>query len=409
MNKLTVRDIDVSGQRVLVRVDFNVPLDEKTGAITDDSRIRAALPTIRYLIERGARVILASHLGRPEGKANDKLRMTGVAQRLSQMLGKQVGVTKDCIGLETGKSVASLNGGEVLLLENLRFHSAEERDSLVFARALARLADIYVNDAFGTSHRSHASIVGVTEYLPSVAGLLLEKELKTLGSLLESPSHPFGVLVGGAKVSDKVGMLENIMNKVDVLLIGGGMAATFLKVKSYETGLSLIEADRLDTAVKITEKAARNGVRLLLPVDVVTAGEISASAKGEVVSVENIPSQQRIVDIGPQTIQKFDEELRRCQTVFWNGPMGVFEIPQFAEGTQAMTKLLADLEAATIIGGGSTAEVVANMGLEDKMSFVSTGGGASLRFLSGQTLPGVEALLEKGSLAAGKWELERAG
>ena len=409
MNKLTVRDIDVSGRRVLVRVDFNVPLDEKTGAITDDSRIRAALPTIRYLIERGARVILASHLGRPEGKANDKLRMTGVAQRLSQMLGKQVGVTKDCIGLETGKSVASLNGGEVLLLENLRFHSAEERDSLVFARALARLADIYVNDAFGTSHRSHASIVGVTEYLPSVAGLLLEKELKTLGSLLESPSHPFGVLVGGAKVSDKVGMLENIMNKVDVLLIGGGMAATFLKVKSYETGLSLIEADRLDTAVKITEKAARNGVRLLLPVDVVTAGEISASAKGEVVSIENIPSQQRIVDIGPQTIQKFDEELRRCQTVFWNGPMGVFEIPQFAEGTQAMAKLLADLEAATIIGGGSTAEIVANMGLEDKMSFVSTGGGASLRFLSGQTLPGVEALLEKGSLAAGKRRLERSG
>ena len=395
MNKLTVRDIDVSGQRVLVRVDFNVPLDEKTGAITDDSRIRAALPTIRYLIERGARVILASHLGRPEGKANDKLRMTGVAQRLSQMLGKQVGVTKDCIGLETGKSVASLNGGEVLLLENLRFHSAEERDSLVFARALARLADIYVNDAFGTSHRSHASIVGVTEYLPSVAGLLLEKELKTLGSLLESPSHPFGVLVGGAKVSDKVGMLENIMNKVDVLLIGGGMAATFLKAKSYETGLSLIEADRLDTAVKIMEKAARNGVRLLLPVDVVTAGEISASAKGEVVSIENIPSQQRIVDIGPQTIQKFDEELRRCQTVFWNGPMGVFEIPQFAEGTQAMAKLLADLEAATIIGGGSTAEIVANMGLSDKMTFVSTGGGASMKFLSGETLPGVEVLLDK--------------
>ena len=409
MNKLTVRDIDVSGQRVLVRVDFNVPLDEKTGVITDDSRIRAALPTIRYLIERGARVILASHLGRPEGKANDKLRMTGVAQRLSQILGKQVGVTKDCTGLETRKSVASLNGGEVLLLENLRFHSAEERDSLVFARALARLADIYVNDAFGTSHRGHASIVGVTEYLPSVAGLLLEKELKTLGSILESPSHPFAGLVGGAKVSDKVGMLENIMNKVDVLLIGGGMAATFLKARSYETGRSLVEIDRLDTAVRLMEKADRNGVRLLLPVDVVTAGEISASAKGEVVSVENIPSQQRIVDIGPQTIQKFDEELRRCQTVFWNGPMGVFEIPQFAEGTQAMAKLLANLEAVTIIGGGSTAEIVANMGLEDKMSFVSTGGGASLRFLSGQTLPGVEALLEKGSLAAGKWELERAG
>ncbi|MFC2021600.1 phosphoglycerate kinase [Chloroflexota bacterium] len=402
MGKLTIRDIDVSGKRVLVRVDFNVPIDEKTGAITDDSRIRATLPTIKYLIDRGARVILASHLGRPDGKVVDKLRLTVVVQRLSQILGKQVGVTKSCIGSETEKSVAGLQSGDVLLLENLRFHSAEERDSPIFARALARLADIYVNDAFGTSHRSHASIVRVTEYLPSVAGLLLEKELETLGSILENPAHPFGGLVGGAKVSDKVGMLENIIGKMDFLLIGGGMAATFLKAKSYEVGLSLIEADRLDTAAGLMEKAARNGARLLLPVDVVVVDEISAEAKGKVVSIESISPRQRIVDIGQQTIKNFYEELRRCQTVFWNGPMGICEIAQFAEGTRAMAKLLANLKATTIIGGGSTAEVVTNMGLADKMSFVSTGGGASLRFLGGQILPGVEALLDKDALAERK-------
>ena len=409
MDKLTIRDIDVNGKRVLVRVDFNVPLDEKTGAITDDSRIRAALPTIRYIIDRGARVILASHLGRPDGKVVDKLRLTVVAQRLSQILGKQVGVTKGCIGSETEKSVANLKSGDVLLLENLRFHSAEEIDSPVFARALARLADIYVNDAFGTSHRRHSSIVGITEYLPSVAGFLLEKELETLGGILENPAHPFGGLVGGAKVSDKVGMLENIMGKVDFLLIGGGMAATFLKAKSYEIGLSLIEADRLDTATKLMEKAARSGVRLLLPVDVVVADEVSAEAKGKVVSIENISPNERIVDIGPQTIKNFYEELRRCKIVFWNGPMGIYEVSQFAEGTRTMAKLLANLEATTIIGGGSTAELVTNMGLADKMSFVSTGGGASLELLGGQTLPGVEVLLNKDSLVAGKLKFRPSG
>jgi len=409
MDKLTIRDIDVSGKRVLVRVDFNVPLDEKTGAITDDSRIQAPLPTIKYLIDQGAKVILCSHLGRPGGKVIDKLRLTVVAQRLSQILGKQVGVTNNSIGSETVKSVASLQSGDVVLLENLRFHSAEEMDSPVFARALARLADIYVNDAFGTSHRSHASIVKVAEYLPSVAGLLLEKELATLGSLIENPAHPFGGLVGGAKVSDKVGMLDNIMGKVDFLLIGGGMAATFLKAKSYETGLSLIEVDRVDTAAGLIEKAARNGVRLLLPIDVVVARDIDAGAKRKIVSIENISPRQSIVDVGPQTIKNFYEELRRCQTVFWNGPMGIHEIPQFAEGTRAMAKLLASLEATTIIGGGSTAEIVTNMGLADKMSFVSTGGGASLRFLGGQKLPGVEALLGKGSLPAGKLKLMSSG
>lgn len=395
MNKMTVRDIEVADKRALVRVDFNVPLDERTGAITDDSRIRATLPTIRYLIDRGTRVILCSHLGRPEGKVVDKLRLTVVAQRLSQILGKQVGVTKNCIGSETEKSVKNLKSSDVLLLENLRFHSAEEMDSPVFARALARLADIYVNDAFGTSHRTHASIVRVTEYLPSVAGLLLEKELETLGNVLENPAHPFGGLVGGAKVSDKVGMLENILNRVDFLLIGGSMAATFLKAKSVDTGLSLIESDRVGTATALIEKATTNGVRFLLPLDVIVADEISAEAEGKVVPIESIPPSQMIVDIGPQTIKSFYKELRRCKTVFWNGPVGVYEIPQFAEGTQAMAKLLASLDATTIIGGGSTAEIVTDMGLADKMTFVSTGGGASLRFLGGKTLPGVEALLDK--------------
>lgn len=404
MDKLTIRDIEVGGKKVLVRVDFNVPLDEKTGAITDDSRIRAALPTIHYLIDRGARVILISHLGRPKGKVVNELRLTGVAQRLSQILGQQVGVATDCIGPEVEKSVAALQTGDVLLLENLRFHSDEETGTPAFAQALARLGDIFVNDAFGTSHRAHASIAGITNYLPAVAGLLLEKEVDTLGGILEHPTHPFGGLVGGAKVSDKVDMLENIMGKVDFLLIGGGMAATFLKAKSYQVGQSLIEADRLDTASRLMAKAARNGVRLLLPVDVVVVDEITAEAIGKVVSVERIEPQQRIVDIGLQTVKNFSEELRRCQTVFWNGPMGIYEIPQFAQGTHAVAKLLAGLEATTIIGGGSTAEVITEMGLTDKVTFVSTGGGASLEFLGGQKLPGVEALLNKNALVDGKLE-----
>ena len=397
MSKMTVRDIEVSGKRVLVRVDFNVPLDEETGAITDDSRIQATLPTIKYLIERGAKTILCSHLGRPEGKVVEKLRMTPVAQRLSQILGQKVAVAMDCIGPDVEKAVENLRGGDVLLLENIRFHPEEEENAPSFAQALSRLADIYVNDAFGASHRGHASIVGITNYLPAVAGLLVEKELNTLGSILENPAHPFAELIGCAKVSDKIGLLESTMSKVDCLLIGGGMAATFLKAKSYETGLSLIEADKLDTATGLMEKATRNGVRLLLPVDVIVANEISVEAKTKTVSIENIPPDLRIVDIGPQTIENFSRELRQCQTVFWNGPMGIYEIPQFAEGTKSMARLLASLDATTIIGGGSTAEVVTEMKLADKMSFVSTGGGASLRFLNGKTLPGVEALLDKKS------------
>ncbi len=395
MDKLTIRDIEVGGKRVLVRVDFNVPLDEATGAITDDSRIRATLPTINYLIDRGARVILCSHLGRPKGKVVEKLRLAIVAQRLSQILGKKVKVAPDSIGPEVEKAVARLKPGDVLLLENIRFHPEEEANDASFAQALARLADIYVNDAFGASHRAHASIVGVAHYLPAVAGLLVEKEIKVLEGILGHPAHPFAELAGGAKVSDKISVLENIMDKVDCLLIGGGMAATFLKAKGYEVGSSLVENDKLDFATKLMRDAVQQGLPLMLPVDVVVAAEVSAESKAKVVPVGEIPRDWKIVDIGPQTISNFSEELRQCQTIFWNGPMGIYEIAQFARGTQAMAQLLAGLKATTIVGGGSTAEAVTEMKLADKMTFVSTGGGASLRFLGGEKLPGVEVLLDK--------------
>jgi phosphoglycerate kinase len=395
MNKLTIKDIEVGGKRVLVRADFNVPLDKGTGAITDDSRIRATLPTIKYLIDQGARVILCSHLGRPKGKVVEKLRLTIVAQRLSQILGQKVGFTGDSIGPDVEKAVAKLRAGDVLLLENIRFHPGEEANDTSFAQALAQLADIYVNDAFGASHRTHASIVGVANYLPAVAGLLVEKEIKVLGDILANPGHPFAELAGGAKVSDKISVLENTMDKIDCLLIGGGMAATFLKAKGYEVGMSLVENDKIELAAKLMREEAQRGVRLLLPVEVVVADTVSAEARVRTVSVGEIPPDWRIVDIGPQTISDFSEELRRCKTIFWNGPMGIYEIPQFAQGTQAMARLLASLKAATIIGGGSTAEVVTEMKLADKMTFVSTGGGASLRFLGGEKLPGVEVLLNR--------------
>ena len=397
MNKATIRDIEVSNKRVLVRVDFNVPLDEETGAITDDSRIRAALPTIRYLIDRGARVILCSHLGRPKDKVVEKLRLAIVAQRLSQILGKPVKYSRDSIGSEAKKSVAELNSGDVLVLENIRFHPEEEQNDASFAQALASLADLYVNDAFGTSHRAHASIVGVTQYLPSAAGLLLEKEIETLSGITENPAHPFAALLGGAKVSDKVDMIENIMGKVDYILIGGGMAATFLKAKAYEVGLSLVEADKIGVAAKLMTKASRNHVRLLLPVDVAVANEISPTAEVKIVGIEDIASDKRIVDIGPRTSSTFKETLQKCKTVFWNGPMGIYEIPQFAEGTKALANAMANLNATTVIGGGSTAEIVTDMGLSDKMSFVSTGGGASLEFVSGKALPGIAALPDRES------------
>jgi phosphoglycerate kinase len=395
MNKLTVRDIDVANKRVLVRADFNVPLNNDNSVITDDSRIQATLPTIKYLTERGAKVILCSHLGRPKGKVVEKLRLTVVARRLSQILGKAVIVANDGIGPEVDKAVANLEPGDVLLLENIRFHPQEEANDDAFAQTLARLADIYVNDAFGACHRSHASIVGITRYLPAVAGLLVEKEIKVLEGLLTNPNHPFAELAGGAKVSDKIKALENTMDRVDCLLIGGSMAATFLKAKGYDVGLSLVEDDKLDLANKLMQRAAKQKLPLVLPVDVVAAAEVSAEAEYNIVAVEEIPPRWRIVDIGPKTIEYFSARLGRCQTIFWNGPMGVCEIKPFARGTQAMARLLAELKATTIIGGGSTAEIVTAIKLADKMSFVSTGGGASLRFLGGEKLPGVEALLNR--------------
>ncbi|MBI4186629.1 MAG: phosphoglycerate kinase [Chloroflexi bacterium] len=393
MNKLTVKDVPVTGKRVLVRVDFNVPLDEATGALMDDTRIRASLPTINYLTSQAARVILCSHLGRPKGKVVEKLRLGIVGQRLSQLLGQPVAVATDCVGAGVEKAVAELGAGEVLLLENVRFHPEEEANDDSFARALSRLADIYVNDAFGASHRAHASIVGITKYLPSVAGLLVVKEVQTLEGILYRPSRPFAALLGGAKISDKVAMMENIADKVDLLLIGGGMAAIFLKARSHEIGRSLVELDMLSTAGGLMAKMAGNSARLMLPVDVLVAEETSR-ARATAVPVDSIPQNSRIVDIGPQTIEAFSRELKKCHTVFWNGPMGIYEAG-FAEGTRSMANLLAGLKANTIIGGGSTAEVVAQIKLSDKMSFVSTGGGASLRFLSGQTLPGIEALLSR--------------
>jgi len=398
MNKMTVRDIEVADKRVLVRVDFNVPVDVATGAITDDSRIRAALPTIKYLIERNARVILISHLGRPKGKIVNELRLAPVAQRLSQILGQQVGVAVNCIGPEVEKSVAALRGGDVLLLENLRFHSDEETGSAEFARALARLGDVFVNDAFGTSHRAHASIAGIAQYLSAVAGLLLEKEINTLGGLLERPTPPFISVFGGAKVSDKVGMLNNIMSKVNCLLIGGGMAATFLKARSCEVGESLVEEESVGVAAKLMKEAERSGVRIILPVDVIVADEIDNDARGEVVSVEKIHKNKRIVDIGPETVEKFRIGLMGASTIFWNGPMGIEEIPQFAKGTKSIASFIAEHGATTIIGGGSTAEIIYSMGLADKITFISTGGGASLKFLGGEELPGVVLLKDKQSV-----------
>jgi len=393
--KKTIRDIEVEGKRVLVRVDFNVPLDMKTGAITDDSRIRAALPTIRYLVDHRAKVILCSHLGRPEGKVVEELRMAPIAQRLSQLTNLPVSTASDCIGADVEKAVSTLKEGDILLLENIRFHTEEEANDPSFAQALAKLADIYVDDAFGTAHRAHASTVGIAKYLPAVAGFLMEKELKALGSLLTNPEHPFGALLGGAKVSDKIGLIQNISDKVDLLLIGGGMAATFLKAQGYEVGLSLVETDKQGLAHELMEAAKRKGISLLVPADVMVANSISAEATGEIVLIADIPTNKSIVDIGPKTVELFSQQIRQCQTVFWNGPMGVYEIPQFARGTKAMVELLASMKATTVIGGGSTAEIVEEMNLTHKMTHVSTGGGASLNFLKGKSLPGVSVLLDK--------------
>jgi phosphoglycerate kinase len=398
MLKKTIRDVKLEGKRVLVRVDFNVPLDIRTGAIANGNRIKYTLPTINYLVNHDARVILCSHLGRPNGKIVKELSLKQVAVRLSeliQLIHLPVPMVSDCIGDEVKKAVGELKDGQILLLENLRFHPEEEANDPQFAKALAANADIYVDDAFGTAHRAHASTVGVAKYLPSYFGFLMEREVETLGRIMANPEHPFAALLGGAKVSDKISLIENIISKLDFLLIGGGMAANFLKAKGYDVGHSKIEVDKMDLALKIVKRIEQNHVSLFLPVDVVVTDKISDQAKGEVVAVAKIPLDKYIVDIGPQTVAIFSEQLKKCQTIFWNGPMGIFEMPQFANGTKAMVNLLADVKASTIVGGGSTAEVVEEMDMTDKITHVSTGGGASLEFLEGKVLPGIAALQDK--------------
>jgi phosphoglycerate kinase len=383
----TVKDVSVQGKRVLVRVDFNVPLDN--GEVTDDTRIRAALPTIRYLLEQGAAVILMSHLGRPKGKVHDDLRMGPVARRLSELLGLEVVKLDDCVGPEVEEAAQGLKPGQVLLLENLRFHPEEEANDQGFAQKLASLADIYVNDAFGTAHRAHASTAGVANYLPAVAGLLMERELKMLGQILTDPARPFVAILGGAKISGKIGVIRSLLSKVDLLLVGGGMANTFLKAQGHEVGASLVEDDSLGVARAILEEG---GHKLVLPVDVVVADAFSEDANARTVGVDQVPSDWRILDIGPRTVGLFEDRLSSAATVVWNGPMGVFEFPRFAAGTVALATGLAGTHATTIVGGGDSVAALQQAGLADKITHISTGGGASLEFLEGKTLPGVAAL-----------------
>jgi phosphoglycerate kinase len=390
MNKKTIRDIEVKGKRVLVRVDFNVPLSE--GTVTDDTRIRAALPSIQYLLDRQATLILCSHLGRPKGKAVDDLRMDPVARRLSELLDRPVIKLDECVGPEVEAAVLAAKPGDVILLENTRFHPEETQNDPAFAAKLAALADLYVNDAFGTAHRAHASTEGVAQYLPAVAGFLMEKELEFLGSALASPERPFVAILGGAKISDKIGVIENLLGQVDALLIGGGMANTFLKADGYDVAESLVEDGSLDTARGLL---ARAGTKLVLPVDVTVADRFDADAFSQVVTVSGVPPRWRILDIGPRTLELFQERLAGARTVVWNGPMGVFEFPKFAMGTEAVARMLAALpDATTIIGGGDSAAAIERTGLAGRMSHISTGGGASLEFLEGKTLPGVAALLD---------------
>jgi phosphoglycerate kinase len=392
--KKSVRDIDVAGKRVLVRVDFNVPF-AADGSIADDSRIRAALPTIRYLLEQGASVILCSHLGRPDGKVVEKLRLAPIAERLSQLLGKRVLMARDCIGPEVEAAAKALAPGDILLLENLRFHAEEEANDREFAKQLASLAEVYVNDAFGTAHRAHASTAGVAAYLPAVAGFLMLKEIEELGAILEAPRRPMAAVLGGAKVSSKAAVITNLLPRVDVLVLGGGMASTFLKAKGLEVGDSLVEDEMLETARQVITDAEARGVRLLLPSDVVIADRFAADAEHRTVSAEAIPAGWRVMDVGPESVATFIEALNACATVFWNGPLGVAEFPAFAEASHALARALAGAPGRVVIGGGETAAIVEELGLHDRYAHVSTGGGASLEFIEGRVLPGVAALLDK--------------
>ncbi len=401
MDKLTIRDLDASGKRVFVRVDFNVPLED--GKITDDSRIRAALPTIKALLAQDARVILASHLGRPDGKVQDGLRLRPVAERLSQLLRISVPVTGDALGAGTEDAVKRLRPGEVLLLENLRFHAEEEKNDPEFARALAKYADVYVNDAFGTAHRAHASTVGIARLLPAYAGLLMEREIAQLSNLLENPARPFAAIIGGAKVSGKIKVLEHLMGKVDVFVIGGGMANTFLLAQGHPVGKSLAELDRIEDAKRILAAAEAAGVTVVLPIDVVIAKEVTRGTEYKTVPASKVAASWHIVDVGKQTLALMEEALAPAKTIFWNGPLGVFEIPVFGSGTREIARLLADKAeagATVVVGGGDSVAAVEQQGLASKMTHISTGGGASLEFLEGRELPGI-AILQDRSTSGG--------
>jgi phosphoglycerate kinase len=387
--KKTIRNLEVQGKRVLVRVDFNVPM--RDGQISDDRRIRESLPTIQYLLERGAKVILMSHLGRPKGKRDPQYSLRPVAQRLSELLGRPVRFLEDCVGEAVEQAVQAMAPGEVALLENLRFHPEEEANDADFARALARLGELYVNDAFGSAHRAHASTEGVAHHLPAVAGFLMEKELRYLGSILTQPERPFVAILGGAKVHDKIGVIRNLLPKVDRLLIGGGMAFTFLKAQGYEIGRSLLDSDSLEFARRVLQEA---GQKIVLPVDVVVAPSPEAETQAQVVPVDQIPPDQMGLDIGPQTVARFREIVRLARTIVWNGPLGLFERAAFAEGTRGVLQAVAESGATSILGGGDTAAAAEQLGFADRITHISTGGGAALEFLEGRTLPGVAVLMD---------------
>ena len=399
----SIEQLELSGKRVFIRVDFNVPLDKKTGAVKDDARIRAALPTIQLALKRGAKVILASHLGRPKGKPNPKYSLRPVADRLRMLLDKQIGesinvaFSPDCVGEIASEMSRQLESGQVLLLENLRYHAEEEKNDPEFSKELASLCDVYVNDAFGSAHRAHASTEGITHFVKqSAAGLLMDKELTYMGKALEAPERPFVAILGGAKVSDKIQVIENLLGKVDALLIGGGMAYTFLKAKGQDTGKSLLEEDKIDTAKEALAAAAAKGVRFLLPVDHILADKFAADAATQVFEGDGpFPADWMALDIGPTTIALFSKEIAAAKTIIWNGPMGVFEMPAFAVGTTKIAQAVADSSAISIIGGGDSVSAVKKAGVADKITHISTGGGASLEFLEGKKLPGVEALTDK--------------
>jgi phosphoglycerate kinase len=401
VDKQSIRDADVAGKRVFVRVDFNVPLAD--GKVTDDSRIRASIPTINLLLQRGAKIVLASHLGRPDGKVQDGLRLRPVGERLTQLLRRNVPVTGDALGVGTEDAIKRLRAGEVILLENLRFHAEEEKNDPGFAATLASYADIFVNDAFGTAHRAHASTVGIAELLPAYAGLLMEREIEMLSKLLEAPERPFAAILGGAKVSDKIGVIDHLLTKVDMLVLGGGMANTFLLAQGKAIGKSLAEPDRVEDARRILATAEKNGVRVVLPVDVIVAKEVTRGTEYKTLQAEKIPASWHIVDLGKASQDLMVDALSNVQTVFWNGPLGVFEIPSFAHGTNAVARMLADRAdsgATVVVGGGDSVAAVTQQGLAERMTHISTGGGASLEFLEGRELPGLAVLPDRPAVGA---------